>query len=409
VKKSLFVFFSFWLVSGYAQDLKLWYKQPAAKWTDALPIGNGRIGAMVFGGLETDRIQFNEETLWTGSPRDYNRKGAYQYLPQIRQLLQQGKQKEAEALAEAQFMGRKSDEGNRELWIKQMQSIKQGAANPANPSFDDSKWSVMKVPSYEGWEAVGYEGLDGAVWLRTSFELPADWQGKNLVLDLNRVRDLDYTYVNGKLVGSTESNEARRYTIPKEALHPRKNVLAIQVLNFFDKGGVAGYKDTTRHIGLYPEGQEAAKLSLNGNWKYFIQNDNPPPTPHYQADYQPFGDLLLHFAGTGGVTDYRRELDLETAIVQTAYTQNGTQFTREYLVSQPAQVIAIHLSGSKPGSISFDAELSSPHKNFSVKKQNGNTLSLSVQVRNGALHGESELQVQAPGGTVTVENNRLVV
>jgi alpha-L-fucosidase 2 len=42
------------------QDLKLWYNKPSAKWTDALPIGNGRLGAMIFGGVETDRIQFNE-------------------------------------------------------------------------------------------------------------------------------------------------------------------------------------------------------------------------------------------------------------------------------------------------------------------------------------------------------------
>jgi alpha-L-fucosidase 2 len=63
-----------------SQELKLWYNKPAEKWTDALPVGNGRIGAMIFGGVEKDRIQFNEETLWTGGPRDYNRTGAYKYL-----------------------------------------------------------------------------------------------------------------------------------------------------------------------------------------------------------------------------------------------------------------------------------------------------------------------------------------
>src|SRR5690349_16583971 len=85
--------------------LTLWYDQPAEKWTEALPIGNGRLGAMIFGGVEQDRIQFNEETLWTGKPRDYNRPDAFQYLPQIRQLLFEGKQKEAEQLAGEHFMG----------------------------------------------------------------------------------------------------------------------------------------------------------------------------------------------------------------------------------------------------------------------------------------------------------------
>ncbi|HET7897277.1 MAG TPA: glycoside hydrolase family 95 protein, partial [Flavisolibacter sp.] len=186
-------------------------------------------------------------------------------------------------------------------------------------------------------------------------------------------------------------------------------MLAIQVLNFFDKGGVAGYKDTSRHIGIYPEGSESAKLSLNGNWKYLIQDDNPPATSHYQADYQPFGDLFLHFAHATNVTDYRRELDLKTAIARTSYTQNGVQYTREYFASQPNQVIAVHLTASKPASVSFDVQLSSPHKNFTVKKFNGNTLALSVHVRNGALSGESELQVQTNGGNIAFENNQLLI
>lgn len=87
-----------------SNNLRLWYTKPAQKWTEALPIGNGRLGAMIFGGVENDRIQFNEETLWTGAPNDYAHKGANQYLDQIRQLLFDGKQKEAEDLAMKEFM-----------------------------------------------------------------------------------------------------------------------------------------------------------------------------------------------------------------------------------------------------------------------------------------------------------------
>jgi alpha-L-fucosidase 2 len=85
-------------------DLKLWYNKPASKWEEAMPIGNGRLGAMVFGGTDVDQIQFNEETLWTGKPHDYSNQGAYKYLGQIRDLLWQGKQKEAETLALENFM-----------------------------------------------------------------------------------------------------------------------------------------------------------------------------------------------------------------------------------------------------------------------------------------------------------------
>ena len=86
------------------KSLALWYTQPAQKWTDALPVGNGRLGAMVFGGISDERIQFNEDTLWKGFPHDYDRKGAHDSLAQIRQLLFDGKTKEASDLTRSNFL-----------------------------------------------------------------------------------------------------------------------------------------------------------------------------------------------------------------------------------------------------------------------------------------------------------------
>ena len=85
-------------------DLQLWYRQPAKEWTEALPVGNGRLGAMVFGGTENERLQFNEDTLWTGRPHEYQHEGAVEYLPVVRKLLFEGKQREAENLAGEQMM-----------------------------------------------------------------------------------------------------------------------------------------------------------------------------------------------------------------------------------------------------------------------------------------------------------------
>jgi len=84
--------------------LTLWYDKPAVLWTDALPVGNGHMGAMIFGGASRERIQFNEHTVWTGEPHDYAHKGASKSLAQIRELLWAGKQKEAEDLAMQEFM-----------------------------------------------------------------------------------------------------------------------------------------------------------------------------------------------------------------------------------------------------------------------------------------------------------------
>ena len=82
----------------------LWYAQPAEKWTDALPVGSGRMGAMVFGGVAAERVQFNEDTLWTGKPHDYVRAGAHEQLAKIQQLAFAGKTKEAEDLARKTFL-----------------------------------------------------------------------------------------------------------------------------------------------------------------------------------------------------------------------------------------------------------------------------------------------------------------
>lgn len=70
-------------------DRLLWYRKPAEKWTDALPIGNGRLGAMIFGGIPTERLQLNEDTLWSGSPRDWNNPDAKNHLAEVRRLVLQ--------------------------------------------------------------------------------------------------------------------------------------------------------------------------------------------------------------------------------------------------------------------------------------------------------------------------------
>ena len=91
-------------MAGENGAARLWYNQPAGQWTDALPIGNGRLGAMIFGGVPEERIQFNEDTLWKGQPHDYVRTGARDHLAEIRQLLFDGKIKEAEDLTRKMFL-----------------------------------------------------------------------------------------------------------------------------------------------------------------------------------------------------------------------------------------------------------------------------------------------------------------
>jgi alpha-L-fucosidase 2 len=85
--------------------LTLWYRKPAREWVEALPVGNGRLGAMVFGGILTERLQLNEETVWDGYPRDTTNPKALEALPEVRRLLFAGKNEEAKKLAGRDLMG----------------------------------------------------------------------------------------------------------------------------------------------------------------------------------------------------------------------------------------------------------------------------------------------------------------
>ena len=91
----------------FAEDLKLWYSQPARNWTDALPIGNSRMGAMVYGGTAREELQLNEETFWAGGPYDNDNKNARYVLPVVRQLIFENKNWDAQNLVDANFFAGK--------------------------------------------------------------------------------------------------------------------------------------------------------------------------------------------------------------------------------------------------------------------------------------------------------------
>src|SRR4051812_9574733 len=102
------------LPEGSDPSTTLIFAEPAKTFHQSLPLGNGRIGAMVFGGVGEERIVLNESSLWSGSPDDNDRAGAFRALPQIRQLLAQGKNREATDLVMKNFTckGVGSGQGN---------------------------------------------------------------------------------------------------------------------------------------------------------------------------------------------------------------------------------------------------------------------------------------------------------
>jgi alpha-L-fucosidase 2 len=187
----------------------LQYNEPATQWVEALPVGNGRMGVMEFGGVTHAKYQFNEDTLWTGGPHSYAHPGAYRFLPEIRELLFAGKQQEAEELAAREFMSQ-------------------------------------------------------------------------------------------------------------------------------------------------PLGQMA---------------------------YQPFGNIELEFTQHEDYSNYKRELDLDTATVTTTYEVDGVKYTRQTFASYPDRVVVIQLSCDQPGKLSFMAKLTSPQTEIELTVANKHTQLMTGRVR----------------------------
>jgi alpha-L-fucosidase 2 len=223
------------------EPLTLWYRRPAKEWLEALPLGNGRLGAMVYGGVASERLQLNEGTVWAGGPYTPANTQALAALPEIRRLIFAEKWGEAQALIDCHFLG-----------------------------------------------------------------IPA------------------------------------------------------------------------------------------------------PELP-----YQTVGNLTLEFPSVESASDYRRELDLNTAIAQTSYTANGVRYTRECFVSAVHQLLVLRLTADKPGQISFESAFDSPQKS-DLTTPSKDTLALhglssDAHGIKGAVQFQALARAKAEGGQVRTEDGKLSV
>lgn len=239
----LFVAFSLQVKAQESSPLTLWYKQPAADvWTDALPIGNGRLGAMIYGNVENELIQLNEHTVWSGGPNRNDNPDALASLPEVRRLIFEGKQKEAEQLAAKTIQSKKS--------------------------------------------------------------------------------------------------------------HGQK--------------------------------------------------------------FQPVGDLNIAFEGHAAFTDYRRELDIAEAISKVSYVVDGVTYTREAIASFADNVIAVHLTASKPGMISFTASMTTPQPNATIALNSENEMTISGTTTDhegveGKVKFKSLTKIKNQGGTLSSTDTSITV
>ncbi len=166
-------------------------------------------------------------------------------------------------------------------WIQTHPTIDVGEKNPnerwenldfydsicSRTNFDDGAWKTMGLPTL--WEATEVGDFDGVVWFRKKIEIPQNWINKNLTLNLGPIDDMDRSYVNGVLVGSTEEqgyyNTPRIYSIPAELVTDSVLTIAVRVL---DNGGGGGLWGNRTEMEIHLQTDTTKKISLSGSWKY---------------------------------------------------------------------------------------------------------------------------------------------
>jgi alpha-L-fucosidase 2 len=227
-----------------ASPLSLWFRKPASSFLESCPVGNGRLGGMLFGGIPTERVALNEQTLWSGSVQAADRENAHEVLPEIRRLLFEGRNREAQELLSRNF-------------------ICQGPGS-SNGSAEDGPFGC----------------------------------------------------------------------------------------------------------------------------------------------YQTLGDLLLDFGEVNAeVRDYRRDLDLDSAIARVSYQLEGVTHTRELFASKPDEVLVLRVSADKPGALNFTTRLNRK-KRVSYRFDGADGLVMSGQLHNGKPDGAgmrylARLKAVAQGGRIS--------
>ena len=142
-----------------------------------------------------------------------------------------------------------------------------GDSSCANPEFNDTNWKSMKLPTL--WEAAEIGNFDGVVWFRKKVDIPKSWIGKDLVVELGAIDDMDRTYANGTFIGGYEKvgyySQDRVYTISNELIHDSVLTIAVRVL---DNGGGGGIWGNNFKMNIHQRQDSLETISLADNWKY---------------------------------------------------------------------------------------------------------------------------------------------
>ncbi len=206
------------------------------------------------------------DATWGGTPAE-----AWTSLPSVRQVA--GFEPQVEILdkyAGDEAAMTRAYEKQLAQWQAAYDAADRGKKNGqpvyAAASLDDSQWKTMSLPGQ--WEGKGLPGFDGVVWFRTTIDIPAAWQGKELTLRLGMIDDEDITYWNGKQIAQGSGyNQQRHYTVPASEVKAGKATITVRVVDGAGEGGIYGAAEDL-FVALGDD-----KISLAKDWRYAIGVD----------------------------------------------------------------------------------------------------------------------------------------
>ena len=375
----------------------LWFDQPAQTFHQSLPLGNGRIGAMIFGGVDEERIVLNESSMWSGSREDANRPDAYKALPEIRRLLLEGKNTEAEALVNKNFtcQGKGSGHGRgASVPFGCYQTLGNLRLKFGNAPGGASLRCVSGHQAYSPNQEIA-SSTDGDVktkWCLIHQDRPVRWEfeaGTNVcptAYSLTSAEDVpNRDPRTWKLEGTSDAG--RTWTL----LDEHKN-----------EPSFAKRNETKTFQIAHPAACRVFRFTFMPN----------PGVSHFQVAEISLAGVTTKVKELPGVSDYTRTLDLATGLASVAYTRNGTRFERTHFVSAPDQIFVTHLTANQPGALSFTVSLDRKER-FETRAPTGNELLMTGTLDDGCggkgVSYATRLRVEAQGGAVRAEGDKLVV
>jgi alpha-L-fucosidase 2 len=384
----------------------LWYQQPATSWQhEALPIGNGRIGAMVFGRIDRERIALNEESVWSGSRTNWNRENASRNLPRIRELLLAGKNDEAEALVNQTFTctggGSRGGAGGPWGCFQELGNLKITWASdiPSLP-LNDWKYTMIEAPGGD------IRAQHSEVLRKTAEAVKPETSTQGWS---------DYTLADGKAVkGARTLVKDERVVLRHHLKLTEKQLADLSVLRI---------DAAARQGQVYVNGQPAGELP---GWQA-MGHDQFERDVHsllkpgdnviaiYCSNYRRQGQMpvsiFLH--PRENAQAYRRSLDLLDAVSTVTYQKDGVTFTREAFASAPDEVMAFRFTADQPGKVSFSATLDRL-QNFETTADGAAGLLMTGRTASGqqgvdGVKFVARLRALNVGGKVTVDGATLTI